>query len=309
MRRFIGLLAVSVGAAAAGLWSGADSTRVPAELAATTLAESATVATGATGAWSFDGHRIVCLIAWWEMRRETRLAVGGLLRADRARASFPEACVWPDRIWSLIEEGVGDYERYVPYSRAHYMNSPPGAASVDVAHCTVRLESGEFSPCIVDAIAEFSDSLVASSSPLRRAEALKWLGHLVADIHQPLHSGYAEDRGGNDVLVNVMGEPERNLHSVWDGFFIDHRDLPWRQYATQLGAEIRPIDRTLWAQDDPIAWANESFQITEGDVYDLVEEEPYVGQLYFDRHILTVERRLKQAAYRLARLLDRLLAP
>ncbi len=298
MRRFIGLLVAGFACVAAGFWPQAKATPVPA----------LSVVPAAGAVWSFDGHRIVCLIAWWEMRRETRLAVAKLLGADDVRESFPEACVWPDRLRSLIEEGTGDYQRYTAYSRAHYMNTPPGAASVAVDACTITLESGRRSPCVLDAIAEFSDSLVTSSSPRHRVEALKWLGHLVADVHQPLHSGYAEDRGGNDVLVNVMGKSDRNLHSVWDGFFIDHRDLPWPEYAARLGAEIRPVDRTLWEQDDPVVWANESFQITEGDVYDLIDEEPYVGQVYFDRHILTVDRRLQQAGYRLARLLDRLLA-
>ncbi|HSB82395.1 MAG TPA: S1/P1 nuclease [Candidatus Methylomirabilis sp.] len=33
-----------------------------------------------------------------------------------------------------------------------------------------------------------------------RQEALKWVVHLVADLHQPLHA-IADDRGGNDVIV------------------------------------------------------------------------------------------------------------
>ena len=45
-----------------------------------------------------------------------------------------------------------------------------------------------------------------------RNEALKWIVHLVGDIHQPLHASDNADRGGNSVLVRGAA----NLHSVWD---------------------------------------------------------------------------------------------
>ncbi len=54
----------------------------------------------------------------------------------------------------------------------------------------------------------------------QRARALRYLLHLVGDIHQPLHgatrctAAHPEgDRGGNDFKV----KGEVNLHSYWDG--------------------------------------------------------------------------------------------
>lgn len=46
--------------------------------------------------------------------------------------------------------------------------------------------------------------------------ALKYLIHIVGDIHQPLHAGIKNDRGGNSCMVNWDNQPQ-NLHSVWDG--------------------------------------------------------------------------------------------
>ena len=52
-----------------------------------------------------------------------------------------------------------------------------------------------------------------------REEALRWVVHFVADLHQPLHV-VGEDRGGNDVLVRFPGR-HTNLHRLWDGDLID----------------------------------------------------------------------------------------
>src|SRR6202042_1022788 len=44
--------------------------------------------------------------------------------------------------------------------------------------------------------------------------SLKFLGHWVGDIHQPLHVSFEDDRGGNNIAVT--GECGSNLHSAWD---------------------------------------------------------------------------------------------
>ena len=56
--------------------------------------------------------------------------------------------------------------------------------------------------CIIAAIDRFSAVLAdASRADDERAEALGFLIHLVADVHQPLHATTNKDRGENDVAV------------------------------------------------------------------------------------------------------------
>jgi S1/P1 Nuclease len=50
--------------------------------------------------------------------------------------------------------------------------------------------------------------------------ALRFVAHLVGDIHQPLHAGFADDRGGNSVDVRFNGRKE-NLHSLWDTALVE----------------------------------------------------------------------------------------
>lgn len=53
---------------------------------------------------------------------------------------------------------------------------------------------------------------------------VKILMHLMADLHQPLHCGYASDRGGNDLVVEYAGE-RSNLHKVWDSGIIREKNI------------------------------------------------------------------------------------
>ena len=48
--------------------------------------------------------------------------------------------------------------------------------------------------------------------------------HLIGDLHQPLHTGYAIDKGGNTIEITspyVGG----NLHSVWDTQIIEYKNV------------------------------------------------------------------------------------
>jgi hypothetical protein len=48
--------------------------------------------------------------------------------------------------------------------------------------------------------------------------ALKFLGHWIGDLHQPLHVSFEDDRGGGRVLTS--GPCGLNLHAVWDGCIV-----------------------------------------------------------------------------------------
>jgi len=260
--------------------------------------------------WSADGHQIVCQIAWERLTTSARAEAARLLELDPEYDSFAMACVWADDIRFRIREGQQEVLRFAPYTPSHYMNTPAGSPGVDLANCTAKGADGTPEPCVVDAIAEFTDSLAHSSDDQRRLEALKFLGHFVGDVHQPLHAGYGEDLGGNRVDVSLMGSPGQSLHGLWDFFFIEHQEREWSEYAGELGARVRPVDELLWDSLDPVQWANESYQIVEDGVYREVERTGgYVGQLYFDQHIGTVERQLRKAGVRLALLLNTILDP
>lgn len=245
-----------------------------------------------TPAWSYDIHRLVCDIAWRELRPETRAAVGRVLGAEHTAEAFAESCTWADRVRS-----EGPYRWTAP---AHYVNLPRGAAALDVARDCDTI-------CVVTAIPRFLRVLAdRTASDSARREALEWVSHFVADVHQPLHAGYGDDRGGNSVRLTFFGD-STNLHRLWDGELPRALGLGPASGA-DLHALIRPVDRTRWQADlDPGTWATESFAIVERQVYaDVVDGA--AGQDYVERNRHTVIQRIQAAGVRLAALLERALS-
>jgi hypothetical protein len=83
----------------------------------------------------------------------------------------------------------------------------------------------------------------SGASEEERLEALKYLGHWVGDVHQPLHVSFEDDRGGNEVGISG-GLCNWNLHAVWDRCIIE-QGLPGDPYALarQLLDEVTNQDR------------------------------------------------------------------
>lgn len=107
--------------------------------------------------------------------------------------------------------------------------------------------------CIVAAIEKYKEKLLAPSLPKEeRAEALKYLVHFVGDIHQPLHAGYQDDKGGNTYQVQFHGKGS-NLHKVWDSQLIE---VGVENVATKLSTSSFKAGSL-----SPVAWAEESCRI------------------------------------------------
>ena len=106
--------------------------------------------------------------------------------------------------------------------------------------------------------------ILASKSEMiaDRLLALKFLGHWVGDIHQPLHVPFEDDRGGNNITVS--GECSGKLHSTWDTCLVeDAVGADFAAATTELIDGITPEMITKWSASDPRDWANESFAIAE----------------------------------------------
>ena len=120
------------------------------------------------------------------------------------------------------------------------------------------------------AIDEFERQLGdAQLSPAKRATALRFLAHFIADVHQPLHVGRAEDRGGNEIKVRVGGR-RTNLHAVWDAQSLlrdaqaEREDAGEARLQALLGLTADRIEALQTG--GPVDWAVES-QALRPEVY------------------------------------------
>jgi hypothetical protein len=151
-----------------------------------------------------------------------------------------------------------------------------------------------------------------------RGDALRWLVHLVADLHQPLHAGDGRDRGGNELRVRVAGRPQTsNLHQVWDVDVVAavlgrRRPGP---VAREILARVSHAQAARWAGAlDPAAWADES-NAEARVIYDELGRAPGDGLVaaltptdYARAQRPRTEAALARAGIRLAALLDRIAA-
>jgi hypothetical protein len=143
---------------------------------------------------------------------------------------------------------------------------------------------------------------------------LKFLGHWVGDVHQPLHVSFEDDRGGNGVLVT--GEcGTSNLHSAWDTCLVLKAvGEGVGEAATELMKTITPAKIESWTHSAPMDWANESFAIAEqarteycirqGASCDQPAGKVTIDAGYVAANGPIVREQLQKAGVRLAHMLD-----
>lgn len=243
---------------------------------------------GEAGAWGRQGHRVAGEIAERHLSPAARRAVTAIL----GRESLATASTWADRMRSdpapFWQHTAGAY---------HYVNVAPGT--------DYRPGDAPAGGDAYTALAEFARDLAsASTSAERRRLALRFSIHILQDLHQPLHAGGRDDRGGNDFKVNFAGRPG-NLHRVWDSGLLASENRSDREWIRHLDQAFPEATRDGWRQADPLVWIRESAALSRS-IYPGTAD---LGRHYINRHRETVERRLAQAGVRTAAYLNRLFGP
>lgn len=232
-------------------------------------------------AWGSDGHKVVAQIA------QSQLSPKAKLEVDRLLALEPGAMLETISTWA-------DEHRNPTTAAWHYVNFPRDSCKYDA------LRDCSNGKCVVGAIEEQTAVLASNASDERRFIALKYLVHFVADVHQPLHAGYADDRGGNSYQLQAFMRGA-NLHSLWDSGLIKNLNLETNALTNKLLAMAAPAGgRDLNA----VQAAEESCRIvgTEG-----FYPGRKVGVDYVEKFTPVVEQRLRLAGDRLAGLLNMVL--
>lgn len=239
--------------------------------------------------WGFNEHKTIAAIAWEELTPETREKVMDLL-AVSGDTSMIESSTWAD--------DIKPEDRYSYTFTFHYINIPADAIMYDRG----RDCSGD--SCIVEVIPGYISTLADGNAPdSLRNEALKFLIHFVADIHQPMHTGLPEDRGGNDVKL-VYRSRTVNLHALWDYEINIDRIADFSDYARQLHTRGKTMDLSaVLTVEDPVDWTNESFRIGREFAY-TVSDGDTVSQDYEQQAIEYIDYRIMVGGFRLARLLN-----
>ncbi|HXZ26535.1 MAG TPA: S1/P1 nuclease [Terriglobales bacterium] len=225
--------------------------------------------------WGCRGHETVALLAWQQMGPHARQRAAELLARSPIDPALARYCPNPG-LGDFVDSSTwaDDIREHRPETGPwHFINIPLGMASGDLnPFCPTERA------CVVQAIRRQLEVLRSpQAGTAEQAEALRFLIHLVGDLHQPLHATTNNDQGGNCVPVTFFGAmpqpvgstPEElardnyrpNLHGVWDTELVER----------SLGAEALPAfarrlrhrfarDSAAWKRQpaDLEAWAWES---------------------------------------------------
>lgn len=233
--------------------------------------------------WGKTGHRVIGQIAQDNLTPQARGAINLLLGGE----TLATASTYADEIRSNP-----DYDGFAIW---HYVNLPLDKKYGEVQHTQEN---------VVTAIQKCINVLTdENSSKEDQVFHLKFLVHLVGDIHQPLHTGRASDYGGSKIKLKFKGrkaeQTNTNLHVLWDTNMIDDFKMSY----TELSDYLQSYKEVDFLQGDAVCWANES-HVLVNKIYSEVEEGQYLSYDYLYSNFYIVKHRLFQAGTRLANLLN-----
>ncbi|WP_026462774.1 S1/P1 nuclease [Adhaeribacter aquaticus] len=231
--------------------------------------------------WGQTGHRVVGLVAEQHLNKKARKKVLAILQNN----SLAEVSTWMDDIKSdAAYDHTHDW---------HWVTIPADKKYEE----TQKNPKGDIIMKVEELIAGLKGGALTAQ---QEQEYIKYLVHLVGDIHQPLHAGTRNDSGGNGVKVEWFGRPT-NLHSVWDTYMIDDKNLSFSELADFLDLPS-PAQKKQWQSTSIRNWADESRSL-DPQVYTLPENNK-LSYRYSYQNFGTVQQRLVQAGIRLAGLLN-----
>ena len=249
------------------------------------------VTPNAARAWGTQGHQVVANLAQMQLSAKAKREVDRLLALEPGE-TLASISTWAD-------------EHRSPATAAwHYVNFPKNS-------CTYSAERDcPDGQCVVAAIDRQRDILGSTAADEVRLRALKYLVHLVADIHQPLHAGYGEDRGGNSYQLQAFMRGT-NLHAVWDSGLIRALDQETEVITARLGTSNASASRRHELEQvvgsaffNAVQVAEESCRIVSQPGFN---PGRLVDQVYIQRFTAIMELRLQLAEARLARLINQIL--
>lgn len=230
--------------------------------------------------WGATGHRATGWIAEKYLNKKAKKKLQQLLKGQ----SLAMLSTWMDDVRS---DTTYDY-----MADWHWVTIPYGQTYNE----THKNANGDIIATLERVIEELkSKKLTEAEQELR----IKMLVHLVGDIHQPMHVGGRNDRGGNDVKV-MWFRSDSNLHRVWDSDMIDDSKLSYTELAQSL---YTPTEEELktWQKDAITVWAKES-QSYEKQIYDIGSGK--LGYRYSYLNFNIIRERIVRAGVRIAGILN-----
>jgi S1/P1 Nuclease len=237
--------------------------------------------------WGPNGHRIVGEIADSYLSKKAKAAIREILGNE----SVAMTSNWADFIKS---DSTYNY-----LGTWHYMNVKQGLNQTEF---NARLQNDTATDAWTKMkflIAELKNKQLPQ---VTKQLYLRMLIHICGDIHQPLHVGQFEDRGGNNIRVQWFGE-NTNLHSLWDDKLVEFQKLSYTEFAKAINHTTKD-QRNQWQQQPMNEWFYESY-VLAGKLYaSITQPEQKLSFRYNFDHVDILNQQLLKGGVRLAGLLN-----
>jgi len=232
--------------------------------------------------WGATGHRTIGEIAEKHLTKKAKKQIEDLLNGQGLA------------FVSTFGDEIKSDHKYDKYYTWHYVNFPfdtkyensqkdkKGDIVMGIEHCVNALKD-------------------PSTSQKDKVFYLKFLVHLIGDLHQPLHVGRKEDKGGNDIKV-LWHYKKSNLHRVWDTDMIEFYNMSY----TELSKNTKNLSR---AQIESISegsildWTYES-QALAKKIYKSAKMDDKLSYRYSYKYFGLVRSQLQKSGIRLAKVLN-----
>jgi hypothetical protein len=234
--------------------------------------------------WGKTGHRIIGEIAERQLSDDVKDIVYDILDGE----SLAVVSTWPDEMRSNPE--------FDKFSHWHYVNLPLDKEYPEVKHTKDNVVT------IIERCVAILKS--PSSDKEMKKFYLKYLVHLVGDLHQPMHTGRYEDYGGSKISLTFKGrkgsDNKTNLHVLWDTNLIDDFKMSYTEWSNHLQNKYR---KEVVKQSNTLEWTFESHWWAR-DIYKNTPEGSYLSYDYVYKYQPVLEKRLYYAGVRLGNLIQ-----
>jgi hypothetical protein len=240
------------------------------------------------GAWARLAHRVTSKIACDVLTPEASAAVQTILGQEHCA----DIGMWADEQQEIPLTG--------PW---HYVNIPITANSYDPKYCP---RGG----CVVAKIEVLKQVLRDPHAGIKQKQiALKFLVHLITDLHNPMHVGDNNDKGGNLLPLRFFSE-ETNLHRVWDVQLIEKHSTDEERWLQEIRQTMNQKNIGEWSKAKTVVdWTNESLELSKKayrfpDTGMLLKPGAKLDMRYYRFAYPRVREQLAKAAYRVSRTLN-----
>lgn len=233
--------------------------------------------------WGQKGHDVTCAIAQKHLTKKASKQISEILDG--------KSIVY----WANWMDSASHTPEYKHTKTWHYKNIDADETYEDA----LLNENGDVVRAVENIIADLKGGNLSKE---QQALSLKFLVHLVGDLHCPMHMGHRSDLGGNKWQVQYFNRGT-NLHSIWDSGVIESaHKWTYTEWVEQIDTNSKAVNKKL-VEGTPQEWGKETYEICK-TIYDATPVGSKLSYDYVGEWTTTIEDQLLRAGLRLASVLN-----